>query len=112
MLNSCSSMHVKSQSCIVLFDLLLQQLYGILGQPSYLIFMFYSNRNIKVKSLKSKEKNLKERLQFPVINSLLLAIFCGCAARFLSDLNGNPGERLSQDVAQIREKYKMKRAAS
>ena len=35
MLNSCSSMHVKSQSCIVLFDLLLQQLYGILGQPSY-----------------------------------------------------------------------------
>ena len=36
MLNSCSSMHVKSQSCIVLFGLLLQQLYGILGQPSYL----------------------------------------------------------------------------
>ena len=28
-------MHVKFQSCIVLFDLLLQQLYGILGQPSY-----------------------------------------------------------------------------
>ena len=37
MLNSCSSMHVKSQSCIVLFDLLLQQLYGILGQPSYIV---------------------------------------------------------------------------
>ena len=36
MLNSCSSKHVKSQSCIVLFDLLLQQLYGILGQPSYI----------------------------------------------------------------------------
>ena len=36
MSNSCSSMHVKSQSCIVLFDLLLQQLYGILGQPSYI----------------------------------------------------------------------------
>ena len=35
MLNSCSSTHVKPQSCIVLFDLLLQQLYGILGQPSY-----------------------------------------------------------------------------
>ena len=29
-------MHVKSQSCIALFDLLLQQLYGILGQPSYM----------------------------------------------------------------------------
>ena len=38
MLNSCSSMHVKSQSCIVLFDLLLQQLYSILGQPSYILF--------------------------------------------------------------------------
>ena len=38
MLNCCSSMHVKSQSCIVLFDFLLQQLYGILGQPSYLHF--------------------------------------------------------------------------
>ena len=37
MLNSCSSMRVKSQSCIVLFDLLLQQLYGILGQPSYTV---------------------------------------------------------------------------
>ena len=34
-LNSCSSMHAKSKNCIVLFDLLLQQLYGILGQPSY-----------------------------------------------------------------------------
>ena len=29
-------MHVKSQSCIVMFDLLLQQLYGILGRPSYM----------------------------------------------------------------------------
>ena len=38
MLNSCSSVHVKSQSCIVLFDLLLQQLYGILGQPSYISY--------------------------------------------------------------------------
>ena len=31
-------MHVKSQSCIILFDLLLQQLYGILGQPSYVLY--------------------------------------------------------------------------
>ena len=32
-------MHVKSQSCIVLFDLFLQQLpvYSILGQPSYFL---------------------------------------------------------------------------
>ena len=35
MLNSNSSMHAKSQACIVLFDLLVQ-LYGILGQPSYM----------------------------------------------------------------------------
>ena len=41
MLNSNSSMHVKSQSCIVLFDLLLQQLYGILGQPSYLNLIYH-----------------------------------------------------------------------
>ena len=35
MLNSCSSINVEFQSCTFLFDLLLQQLYGILGQPSY-----------------------------------------------------------------------------
>ena len=64
MLNSCSSMHVKSQSCNVLFDLLLQQLYDILGQPSYLIFMFYSNGNIKVKLLKSKENIQKKDCNF------------------------------------------------
>ena len=39
MLNTCRSMLVKSQSCIVVFDLLLQQLYGILGQPSYVYFL-------------------------------------------------------------------------
>ena len=36
-------MHVKSQGCIVLFDLLLQQLYGILGQPSYITIYHGSN---------------------------------------------------------------------
>ena len=64
MLNRCSSMHVKSQSCIVLFDLLSQQLYGILGQPSYLRktghyihdfldYMYNSNFGDKTARLKS-----------------------------------------------------------
>ena len=46
MLNSCSSIHVKSKSCIILFDLVLQQLYGILGQPSYMedIQFFFMNK--------------------------------------------------------------------
>ena len=48
MLNSCSSMHVKSQSCIVLFDLLLQQLYGILGQPSYIRFCRENNHILTI----------------------------------------------------------------
>ena len=33
--------------------------------------------------------------------SLPLAIFCGFAGRFLSDLDRNPGERLFHDVAYI-----------
>ena len=41
-----------------------------------------------------------------MMNSLPLAIFCGCAARFLLDLDGIPGERLSQDETQIQEQYK------
>ena len=41
MLNICSSMYVKSLSCIILFDLLIQQLYGILGQPSYVHVCMY-----------------------------------------------------------------------
>ena len=67
--------------------------------------MFYSNRNINVKSLKSKEN-----IQKKDCSSIPLAFFCGCAARFLSDLDGNTGESLSQDVAQIREHYKTKKA--
>ena len=39
-------MHVKSESCIVLFDLLLQQLYGILGQPSYNLYLKAKIRKI------------------------------------------------------------------
>ena len=35
-------MHVKSHSSIVLFDFLLQQLYGILGQPSYMYLIVLS----------------------------------------------------------------------
>ena len=64
---------------------------------------FDSNRNIKVKSLKSK--TFKESLQFPIINSLPLAIFCDFAERFLSDLDRNPGERLFHVEAQIREQH-------
>ena len=30
-----------------------------------------------------------------------LAIFCGCTARFVSDLFGNPEDRFSCDAAQI-----------
>ena len=59
---------------------------------------FDSNRNIKVKSLKSITF---KKLQFPTINSLPMAIFCGFAGRFLSDLDRNPGERLFHDVAHI-----------
>ena len=56
MLNSCSSIHVKSQSCIVLFDLVLQQLYGILGQPSYVnIYNDITNRNV---FQMTKERNI------------------------------------------------------
>ena len=72
--------------------------------------MFYTNRNIKVIYLKSKEKLQRKDCSFQLINSLLPAIFCHFAARFLSDLDGNPGGRLSQDVAQIREQNKMKKA--
>ena len=46
MSNSCSSMHIKSQSCILLFDLLLQQLYSILGQPSYVVRVLCDGRYV------------------------------------------------------------------
>ena len=33
--------------------------------------------------------------------TILIAIFCGCTARFVSDLVGNPGDKFSHDTAQI-----------
>ena len=51
MSNSCSSMHIKSQSCIVLFGLLLQQLYGILGQPSYMLYFCNIRKHVANVSL-------------------------------------------------------------
>ena len=35
------------------------------------------------------------------ISSNRLAIFCGCTARFVSDLVGNPEDRLSHNEAQL-----------
>ena len=35
------------------------------------------------------------------LNFKPLAIFCGCTARFVSDLVGNPEDRLSHDEAQM-----------
>ena len=52
--------------------------------------------------------------RIPILRNLIrhfkhLAIFCGCTARFVSDLVGNPEDRLSRDAAQIymfyREQY-------
>ena len=37
---------------------------------------------------------------FQIGNFKPLAIFCGCTARFVSDLVGNPEDRLSHDIAQ------------
>ena len=53
-----------------------------------------------------------QRLCFRYINSTIpllskseifkpLAIFCGCTARFVSDLVGNPEDRFSHNEAQI-----------
>ena len=64
---------------------------------------FDSNRNIKVKSLKSK--TFKRKTAVSNNKFLPLAIFCGFAGRFLSDLDRNPGERLFHVVAQIREQH-------
>ena len=35
-------------------------------------------------------------------NFKLLAIFCGCTARFVSDLVGNPEDRFSQNEAHLK----------
>ena len=48
-----------------------------------------------------------QRLFFLSIHSTIpvlpksLAIFCGCTARLVSNLVGNPEDRFSRDVAQI-----------
>ena len=41
MLISYGFLHVKCQICIFQFDLLIQQFYDILGQPSYFCFERY-----------------------------------------------------------------------
>ena len=40
-------------------------------------------------------------LLFKSENFKLLAIFCGCTARFVSDLVGNPEDRFSHNEAHI-----------
>ena len=53
------------------------------------------------------DREADQRLCFRYIDSTIplhskpLAIFCGCTARFVSDLVGNPEDRFSHNKAQI-----------
>ena len=46
-------------------------------------------------------------LLFKIRNSKPLAIFCGCTARFVWDLVGNPEDRFSHNETQIGEEHSL-----
>ena len=55
-----------------------------------------------------KNKGAHQLCDSTIQNIKHLSIFCGCTARFVSDLVGNPEDRFSRDTAQIMQLWSIK----